>query len=135
MLPIPAQTAVLAFAGCVAMLVAALWLGSPTTTVLAGSGLLGLAAAFALTMPLGARLRRQRLEFAWWLGAQAHAASGVVAGATFEVCCQLKNRGERPVRFAELLPVLPAGVQLVAGQGLALELPPRVRTELRFKLS
>lgn len=135
MLPIPAPTAVLAFAGCVAMLVCALLLGSPTATIVAGGGLLGLAAAFALTMPLGARLRRQRLEFAWWLGSPGHATSGVVAGAAFDVRCQLKNRGAQAVRFAELLPVLPAGVQLTSGEGLGLVLPSRARTELTLRMT
>jgi uncharacterized protein (DUF58 family) len=134
MLPIPAQSAVLAFAGCVAMALCALLFGSPTAATVAGSGLLGLAVAFVLTVPLGARLRRQRLEFAWWLGGPGHTSSGVVAGAAFEVRCQLKNRSRQPVRFAELLPVAPAGVQ-VHGADHALTLAPRTRSEFGFRLT
>jgi uncharacterized protein (DUF58 family) len=135
MLPIPAQTAVLAFGGCVAMLLSALWWSSPAAAALAGSGLLGLALAFALTVPLGARLRRQRLEFAWWLAAPQHGSSGAVAGAPFEVYCQLKNRSRDAVRFAALLPVVPAGVHVHEGSGRALGLGPRTRSEFSFRLT
>ncbi len=135
MLPIPAQTALLAFAGCVAMLVVALFWSSPVAATLAGGALLGLAVAYALTIPLGARLRRQRLEFAWWLAAPTHSASGVVAGAPFEVRCQLKNRSHHFVSFDALLPIAPAGVRVHGGFGHTLVLAPRSRIEFGFKLT
>jgi uncharacterized protein (DUF58 family) len=134
MLPIPTRNALFAFAGSAAMLLFALLFGSPTAVIVAAGPLLALALAFALTMPLGARLRRQRLEFAWFLSSEARGQHGAVSGAPFEIRCQLKNRSGRPVHFAELLPVLPPGVQLLAGGGCELTLAPRARSEFQFKL-
>jgi uncharacterized protein (DUF58 family) len=137
MLPIPTRSAVLAFCGSVAMLLVALIWSSPTTAMLAGGALLGLSAALALTMPLGARLRRQRLEFSWWLGhgETGHTGAGVVVGMLFEVRCCVRNRDHRPLRFTELLPVAPPGVEVHSGLGCELSLPARARTELSFRLS
>ncbi|MGD8858419.1 MAG: DUF58 domain-containing protein [Myxococcales bacterium] len=136
-MPIPTRGAVLAFFGCVAMLAVAFAVRSPSAATLAGGGLLGLSAALALTMPLGARLRRQRLDFAWWHvhGASAAGESGVVVGAPFDVRCYVRNRSGEPLRFANLAPVLPAGVEVTTpGEGELL-LPPTTRTELSFRLS
>ena len=94
------------------------------------------ALAFALTMPLGARLRRQRLEFAWWLVDRGRARrAGAVAGAPFEMRCQLQNRGQQPVRLRRAA----AGrarrrAGRSAARGSALALPPRARSEFAFTL-
>jgi uncharacterized protein (DUF58 family) len=137
MLPIPSASAVFAFVGGVAMLVVGWVASSPVTVTLGGGALLGLAAALALTMPLGARLRRQRLEFAWWLGhAQSgHAGAGAVTGVPFEVRCYLRNRDRHALRFTDLLPVVPDGVEIQTGLGCELALPPRTRSELCFRFS
>jgi uncharacterized protein (DUF58 family) len=137
MLPIPARSAVLAFFGSVAMLLVALLWSSPSVASLAGGALLGLAAALALTMPLGARLRRQRLEFAWWLGHgdPGHGSGGAVAGTPFEVRGYLRNRDGEALRMTDLLPVVPLGVEVLVGLGCELTLPARTRSELRFVLS
>lgn len=136
MLPIPTRNAVLAFAGTVAMLAIGLLLNSASAVSLAGGALLGLAAAFALTMPLGARLRRRRLEFAWWLshGDPAHGAGGAIAGVPFEVRCYLRNREVRPLRLTDLLPVVPAGVDVNSGSGGEITLPEAARSEFGFRL-
>lgn len=138
MLPLAAPSAVFAFFGSVAMLAVALFAESATATTFAGAGLLGLAGALALTAPLAARLRRQRLEFAWWLAqsdAGQQAGPGVVAGAPFEVRCYVRNRSRAPLRFCDLLPVLPQGVRVLHGQGAELVIPPRSRSEFCFRLS
>ncbi len=133
MLPIPARTAVLAFCGSVAVLLAGVLASSPTATMLGGGLLLGLAAALALTAPLGARLRRQRMEFAWWLG-HGEQAQGAVVGAPFEVHGYVRNRSLHALRLDALLPVVPMGVRVLEGQGGELALPARARTEIRLRL-
>lgn len=139
MLPIPARTAVLAFYGSLTILLAGVLASSPTATVLGGGALLGLAAALALTVPLGARLRQQRMEFAWWLGhaepGAGNTGAGVLAGVPFEVRCYVRNRGDAALRFTELLPVAPVGVQVITGLGADLVLPARTRTEIGFRLT
>src|SRR5262249_14261596 len=128
MLPLAAPSAVFAFFGSVAMLVIALVAESATAVTFAGGALLGRAAPLAMTAPLAARLRRQRLECAWWLGqsdAAQQSGPGVVAGATFEVRCYVRNRGREPLRFCDLLPVVPAGVRVAGGLGAELWIPPR----------
>ena len=137
MLPIPTQSAVFGFLGSVGMLIVGLIAQSPTVTILAGGALLGLSAALALTMPLGARLRRQRTEFSWWLGQgePGHTIAGVIVGVPFEVRCAIRNRSRRALAFAELLPVVPEGAHLLSGGGAVLELPARTRTEFSFQLS
>jgi uncharacterized protein (DUF58 family) len=136
MLPIPSSSAIFAFVGSIAMLMLAWLLRSPTAAALGGGALLGIAGALALTMPLGARLRRQRLEFAWRLGHgdPGHGA-GVVAGVPFEVSCYVRNRDTRPLRFTDLLPVVPNGVEIQSGRGCELVIPARTRSELAFRLS
>jgi uncharacterized protein (DUF58 family) len=136
MSPIPARNAVLAFFGCLAMLAAGLLSTSPTAVVLTAGALLGLGSAFVLTLPLGAKLRRERLEFSWTLERHeaTSASAGVVAGVVFELRCQVHNRGAGPLRFAELVPVLPAGVTRLDADALELLLPARTRTDFALRL-
>ena len=68
MLPIPTPTAVLAFLGASVCLAVAIAGGSYVGSVIGSGMLLSLALVFVLTVPIGRRVRRQRLEFAWWLG-------------------------------------------------------------------
>jgi uncharacterized protein (DUF58 family) len=136
MLPIPTDAAIQAFLGCAAMLVVGLFTQSPTATMLAGGAMLGLSTALGLTMAVGARLRRQRTEFAWWLdqGEPGHTIAGVVVGVPFDVRCSVRNRSQRPMSFVGLLPVVPAGTRIHGG-GTTLELPARTRTEFVVRLS
>ena len=64
------------------MLIVGLGTRSPAATTLAGAGFVALAIALALTMPLGRRVRRQRLEFAWWLGHGDPAGGGGAVNPT-----------------------------------------------------
>jgi uncharacterized protein (DUF58 family) len=119
------------------MLAVALWQSSQTAAVLACGALLALSFAFAGTLPLGARLRRERLEFAWWIGHgdPSVLASGVVAGAPFEVRCYVRNRSARELTLRQLLPVVPDGTRVLAGAGEDLVLAARARSDFAFRLA
>jgi uncharacterized protein (DUF58 family) len=135
MVPLPTKNAIAAFVGSVAMLLLGIALSSVLSVISGGVILLGLASAFALSLPLGARLRRERLELAWW---HAHADSGaargaVVSGVPFEVHVSLRHYGRRPVVLSELLPTHGNTVRCLRGARADLVLLDRTRTE--FQLS
>lgn len=132
MAPIATRAAMCLFAGAVLMLAAGLIASSPTAVLLSVGALCGLAAAFGLTAPMGARLRRERLEFAWRLDRPEGAS--VTVGAPFELRCQLYNHGHRRLVFAELTAVLPTSVQVLEGTPGTLEVPPSCRAEFALRL-
>jgi uncharacterized protein (DUF58 family) len=135
-LPIPTNSAVAAFVGCVAALAIGIGTRSVPTLILAASGFVALAFALAVTMPLGRRVRRQRLEFAWWLGHGDPAAGGgaVIPGAVFEVRCYVRHRGSTPILLSSLEPVVPGGARVVEDDSDVLVLRARARTEFAFRL-
>jgi uncharacterized protein (DUF58 family) len=135
MVPLPTQNAIAAFSGAAAMILLGVALGSALSVIAGGAIALGLAAAFALSLPLGARLRRERLELAWW---HAHADSGaargaVVSGVPFEVRVSLRHYGRRPVVLSELTPTHGNALRCLRGAQADLALAPRTRGE--FELS
>jgi uncharacterized protein (DUF58 family) len=136
MLPIASPQAALAFFACVAAISVGIGAASLPTTLLGTGSLLGLAWALSSTIPLGARLRRSRVELSWWVG---HARPGqmgaqVVAGAGFEVRCAILNRSGDTVELRDLLPVLPEGVRVLEGGGASVVVPPHTRAEIAFRL-
>jgi uncharacterized protein (DUF58 family) len=141
MLPIPTPTAVIAFLGASVCLAVAIAGGSYVGSVIGSGMLLSLALVFVLTVPIGRRVRRQRLEFAWWLG---HGDPGADAGAAvpnkpFEVRCFVRHRGQDPLHLSELTPLVPGGARLLddgsAGLGAGpLEVAPNTRTDFSFRL-
>ena len=138
MLPIPTPTAIVAFFGAGLCLAAAIASGSYAGSVIGAGLLLALALAFVLSVPVGRRVRRQKLEFAWWL---AHGDPGADAGAAvpnkpFEVRCFLRHRGEDTLRLSSITPLVPGGARLLddgADAGL-LEVAGGTRTEFSFHL-
>ncbi|MCG8556123.1 MAG: DUF58 domain-containing protein [Proteobacteria bacterium] len=134
MWPIATPSAVAAFSGCAAMFALAIAANSPTVVVLAAAPLIGLAGALALATGAGRRMRRERLEFAWWLD---HSTPGtrlgaVVPGVPFLVRCYLRVHGKRGFELARLRPVLPAGVRVLDPEPDSIRLVPRSRTEFAF---
>ena len=106
MLPIPTGTAVLVFFGLVGMLAAGLTTQSAPTIALASGGFVGVGLVLAATMPLGRRLRRQRLEFAWWLDHGTGVASGAaVPHSPFVVRCYVRHRGAEAITVEALEPL------------------------------
>jgi uncharacterized protein (DUF58 family) len=131
MLPLPTTNATIAFTGASAMVAAGI-AGSSAPAVMLGSALLlGLATAFALTLPVGARLRRDRLELAWWHthGEGGGARGSVVAGARFEVRASLRHFGERPLILSQLVPAHGSALRCVRGAQGAVVLPGQSRSE------
>jgi uncharacterized protein (DUF58 family) len=133
MLPLPSRHGVLAFVGLVAMLVIGLAFESSAAIGLSGGGFVGLGAALAATLPAGRRLRKQRLEFAWWLDHGTGVAAGsVVPGTPFEVRCFLRHRGADDLHVATLEPLVPPEVHVERTPSFVV--PARTRTELRLRL-
>lgn len=110
--------------------------GAPLAMLMGVTALLGLAAALARTMPLGRRVRRERLEFAWWLAHGDPGAGGgaAVPGAPFEVRCFVRHRGDERLVLRDLEPIVPAGARLSDDEPRALVVEPHARTQLSFRL-
>src|SRR5688500_2141286 len=127
MLPIPTTRAIAAFAGCTVVLALGLSLVHTAITILATTGFAALALALAATMPLGRRVRRQRLEFAWWLahGDPSAAGGAVVPGAPFEVRCYVRHRGDAALLLASMTPLVPGGAKILDADSDMLPLSPR----------
>lgn len=138
MLPIPTPTAVAIFLATLTSLVIGALAGSLPATVIGATGAIGLAAALAATMPVGRRVRRQRLEFAWWLTHGDPGASGgvVVPGAPFEVRCFLRHRGPQPLVLTSLEPIATAFARRLDREAEpdAVALAPGTRTDITFQL-
>jgi uncharacterized protein (DUF58 family) len=141
MLPIPTPTAIVAFLAAGVCLAVAIASGSYAGTVIGAGMLIALALVFVLSVPVGRRVRRQKLEFAWWL---AHGDPGADAGAAvpnkpFEVRCFLRHRGEDVLRLSSITPLVPGGARLLddasagADAGL-LKVAGGTRTEFSFRL-
>lgn len=136
MLPMPTRAAGAVFAGCVVALAIGIGALSVPATLIGTSGLVGLGLALAASMPLGRRMRRQRLEFAWWLEHGDRGGGGaVVPTSPFRVRCYVRHRQAGPLLATRLRPVLPHGVRLTRERPHALVLRPRARTEFAFELA
>lgn len=135
MLPIPTRSAVACFFAVMSSIGIGALTDSVTATTLGAATMVGLAGALAATIPLGRRVRRQHLEFAWWLGHGDPNAGGgaVVPGAPFEVKCFLRHRGSEPVLLEELSPMIPGGAMRVDDEPDAIVISAMARTEFSFR--
>lgn len=132
MLPIPSAAARWSFLGCLCLALIAGLTASPSLATFAGAGLLGLAAVFVMTMPLGRQLRRQRLEFAWWLDHDSGAASGsAIPGAPFAIRCYLRQRSGIALEVKRLEP-LSQGIELLDGPA-ALRIPAASKANFQIR--
>ncbi len=136
MLPIPTRVSLAAFVGAAGMLIVGLGTRSPAAVTLSSAGFVALASALAITMPLGRRVRRQRLEFAWWLGHGDPSGGGgaVVPNVPFEVRCYIRHRGPMGLLLAGLEPIVPGGATVKKDDPDLLVLGARSRTEFSFTL-
>ncbi len=135
MLPIPTTRAFAVFAGCVGMWLVGLVTQSWAATVL-GSGLaIMLMATLAATVPLGRRVRAQRLEFAWWLAHGNGPVSGaVVPGVPFQIRCYVRHRGTTPLEMSHVEPILPGAASVIDLEPSSLHVAPRARNEFSFSV-
>lgn len=139
MLPLPTERAAAILVGLAATLTVGVLGRSEPVVLMAGVAAVVLAGALATSFPLGRRVRRQRLEFAWWLG-HGDAGAGPTAGvpqAPTEVRCYVRHRGGTPVLLDGVVPLMAEGARLRDAPGGALApLPvtPRARTEFGFTL-
>ncbi len=136
MLPIPTRTASALCLAAAIMTITGALLASAAATILGGAIAVLLAIALMTTIPLGRRVRRERLEFAWWL---AHGDPGAGGGAVvprtpFEVRCFVRHRGEDFLRLTNVEPIIPGGAALEDEALRAIEVTPGSRTELSFRL-
>ena len=135
MLPVPSSLGRVSLVGLVGGLLLSLALGWAPGVTAAGAGLLLLASAFALSVPLGRRVRRQRLEFAWWLDKGAAGAAGAaVPDIPFSLRCYVRHRGELPIVLEQVRPLVGGGVRLLAPRRASIRVKPQARTELSLTL-
>lgn len=133
MLPIPTPRAIALFAGCVGMWAIGLFTRSWAATAL-GSGLaVLLAAVLAATIPLGRRVRAQRLEFAWWL-AQREGAGPVVPHVPFQIRCYVRHRGVTPIELTRVEPILAKSARVLDLSPACIRVAPLARNEFSFSL-
>lgn len=137
MLPIPTPTAVAMLAGALATVALGIVLSSWPAAVLGGSSIVAMALCLAMTMPMGRRVRRHSLEFAWWLAHTDPGSRGgaVVPGKPFEVGCFVRHRGGMALELRSLRPLVPEGAQQVDERIEVLALAPNARTEFSFRLT
>ncbi|MEY4575913.1 MAG: hypothetical protein RL701_616 [Pseudomonadota bacterium] len=135
MLPLPTPNALAAFVAACAMVTMGI-AGSSALAVMLGSVvLIGLAVVFVFTLPVGARLRRDRLELAWWHtphGEPVSTRGSVVAGARFDVQASLRHFGARPLVLSQLVPAHGAALRCVRGAQGAVVLPGQSRSEFEL---
>jgi uncharacterized protein (DUF58 family) len=134
-LPVPSREARLLFYTAVGFLALGFISASAVTATLASGTLLALATVAAWTVPLGRRVRRQRLEFAWWLDRASGGSGTIVPGTPFQVRCYVRHRGGEALALTDVRPLAPGGVELLATPGSDLVAAPRSRTEFTCRLN
>ncbi|HET8932656.1 MAG TPA: DUF58 domain-containing protein [Polyangiales bacterium] len=134
MLPLPTTNAFITFIAACCMVGLGIVTNSALAIMLGSTALLGLASVFALTLPVGARLRRDRLELAWWHthGEPVTARGSVVAGARFEVQASLRHFGARTLVLSQLAPAHGPALRCVRGAQGAVVLPGQSRSEFEL---
>lgn len=136
MLPLPTSRAYAAAAGCVGMWLVGLLTQSWAATALGSASTLLLVMLLAATVPLGRRVRAQRLEFAWWLAQREGLLSGaVVPNVPFQVRCYVRHRGTTPLELTRIEPVVASTASLHEPKPTRVPVPPRTRTEFVFTMS
>ncbi|MCA9578492.1 MAG: DUF58 domain-containing protein [Polyangiales bacterium] len=134
MLPVPSREARLLFFTAVGLLALGFLGSSALVVTLASATLLALATLAAFTVPLGRRVRRQRLEFAWWLD-RAGGSGTIVPGIPFQVRCYVRHRGHDAIALTDVRPLAPGSVELLPNPASDLLVSPSSRSEFTCRLS
>lgn len=121
-------------------------LGAAATLLLAGAlvgtapllalgvvAVLGLLLAYVATLAVPRLIRREKIEFAWWL---AHAERGVLTpGTTFRVRAYVRNRCARSFGPSNLALFASEGLRVEDHAGLAIALPRGCRTDVDLQVT
>ena len=135
MLPLPSSLAYPVFFGAIGMIALGLGAREADLITLAGALLTLLAFALALTIPTARRVRREKLEFAWWLAHDDGGSStgAVTPGAPFTIRCYVRNRGLTPIALRKMLPLVSDATRVDIDTHTQLVVPPRTRAEFEFR--
>jgi uncharacterized protein (DUF58 family) len=135
MLPIPTQRAIALFLGCAGMWLVGLFTRSWAATVLGSGVAILLVAMLAATVPLGRRVRAQRLEFAWWLAQRDGPVAGaVVPHVPFQIRCYVRHRGVTPIELTRVEPIVASGAKVLDAEPAFIRVAPRARNEFSFSV-
>lgn len=134
MLPMPTTRATSFFSACVVVLIFGVFLRSSVAIVIAGCGLVGLAAALSWAIPAGRRLRRERLEFAWWLMPSGGRGGALVPGATAEIRGYLRHPGRETLHVSDVRPIASEALLARSEPKRVLSIAPRARTEFTLQV-
>lgn len=135
MLPVPTPRAKVMFAASVGVLVIGIFFQSMPAVTFGGSGLIGLSLALVWALPTARRLRRQRLEFAWWMTPTAGARGALVPGGVAEVRGYLRHPGVSPLRVSDVRALASDGLVVLTPPDAVLTIAPRARTEFGLRVS
>ncbi len=134
MLPIPTPRAIALFLGCVGMWAVGLFARSWAATALGSGAVIFLAAVLAATIPLGRRVRAQRLEFAWWLAQRDGLSGAVVPQVPFQIRCYVRHRGSTPIELTRVEPILVPSARVLDLFPAHIHVSPRARNEFAFSV-
>lgn len=137
MLPVPTRTTQLAFLGAALLVLSGILFAVAPLVVMGGSAMVALVLALAASMPVGRRVRRERLELAWWFDHGGPGGTGhpvVVPGAPFKIRCYLRNRGPRSLVVDRIEPIVGVSARVLAIPDGAVVVPPARRVEFGFTL-
>ena len=119
-------------AACLMFLCGAL-LGAAPILALGEVAVLGILVAYVATLAVPRLIRREKIEFAWWL---AHAEGGVLTpGATFRVRAYVRNRCARSFGPSPLGVFASEGLRVEDHDRLAVALPRGCRTDLDLQVT
>ena len=133
MLPIPTQRAWAAASGGVGLWLIGLSAQSWLAATLGSGVFIGIACVLAASIPLGRRVRAQRLEFAWWLGQRdATGSAAVVPHVPFRIRCYVRSRGKQAIDLTAVQPITADSTRLVAPKAGRVRVAAQARSEFSF---
>ena len=108
---------------------------SELLATVAMSGCWSLAGVLALTMPLGRRIRRERLELAWWVDhPEGISGASVAPGIPFSVSIELRHRGGGDLELSSLEPITNEGLEHLELPNLPILIGPASAGKMKIRL-
>jgi uncharacterized protein (DUF58 family) len=136
MLPLPTANAITLFCSATLMLAVGIASDNALVVMLAGAVLTGLAGALAWTLPIGARLRAQRLSLSWRHepGHGTESRGAVLVGVPVRIHASLQHDGGEGLVLRDLSPTLPSHVDWLRSAQLDVVLPGGHRADFTLTL-